>query len=410
MAADELGQRLRAAREARGLSQRKVAKALDLSRTAVAQMEEGNRPVSTLELSRLSGLYYRSAATLLLDTEQHEDVLTTLCRAAPSLAKDPAAGDETVRCIGLCREGLLLSRLLDARVPPDPPDYEMPAPRTPEEAVAQGERVAEQERKRLGIGHAPIADISELLGDQGIWVSGAELPDKIPGLFLRCPGVGSAILVNSSHPRGQRRFSYAHEYAHALFDREFNIMLASIDDASRAVEQRANAFATIFLLPRDGIHDALRSLDKRFFDRQRRAGDDGTEGDPVTAKDRSSPCSQPITYKVVAMLANHFGVVYLTALHRLRALQCVSSQDFQVLLKQENFGRKYLKALSLYGDVDATELHQCRYRELRSEIAHLAVEAYLQKEISRGRVLEMSRILRIKGDTLLHLAEAAGAG
>ena len=50
MEAEELGRRLRVAREARGLSQQAVADALGLARTAVTQMEAGNRSVSTLEL------------------------------------------------------------------------------------------------------------------------------------------------------------------------------------------------------------------------------------------------------------------------------------------------------------------------------------------------------------------------
>lgn len=410
MAPDELGRRLRAAREARGLSQRKIAKALDLPRAAVTQLEEGSRPVSTLELSRLSALYFRSVSTLLLDSEQHEDVLMMLCRAAPSMEKDLSAGEQAVHCIGLCREGMMLERLLEPELPPELPDYGTRAPHSPEEAAAQGERVAEQERNRLDMGCEPIVDISELIGKQGIWASGAELPDKIPGLFLRCPGIGSAVLVNSSHPRGHRRFSYAHEYAHALFDREWNIMLSSIDSASRVSEQRANSFATAFLMPREGIYNVLRSLDKSSSGRREQTA--GASGAGIAAKTAKTaktglpPRSQAIGYKTVAMLAHHFGVVYQTALYRLRDLQCVSRQQYQALLKQESPGRKYLKALSLHGDVDATEQHQCRYRELRSEAAHMAVEAYLHKEISRGRVLELSRTLRIKGDTLLYLAEA----
>ena len=59
------------------------------------------------------------------------------------------------------------------------------------------------------------------------------------------------------------------------------------------------------------------------------------------------------------------------------------------------------------GDVGEREKQRYWDRELRSEIAHLAIEAYRREEISRGRVLELSKTLRIAGDTLLNLAEAA---
>ena len=58
----------------------------------------------------------------------------------------------------------------------------------------------------------------------------------------------------------------------------------------------------------------------------------------------------------------------------------------------------------MVGDVEEPE-H--RDRELRSEITHLAIEAYRREEISRGRVLELSKMLGMKGDVLLRLAEAA---
>ena len=59
MDAEELGRRLRVAREARGLSQQAVADAFGLPRTAITQMEAGNRSVSTLELIKLAELYLR---------------------------------------------------------------------------------------------------------------------------------------------------------------------------------------------------------------------------------------------------------------------------------------------------------------------------------------------------------------
>ena len=66
------------------------------------------------------------------------------------------------------------------------------------------------------------------------------------GMFLRHPSIGFAILVNSSHPRGRKRFSYAHEYAHALLDRDRNIAVSTTDNSSELIERRANAFSAAF--------------------------------------------------------------------------------------------------------------------------------------------------------------------
>ena len=108
-----------------------------------------------------------------------------------------------------------------------------------------------------------------------------------------------------------------------------------------------------------------------------------------------------------ALLAHHFGVSYQAAVYRLKSLRYISGRESGDLLERERFGRKYLKALSMFADVGEQEKQRYWDRELRNEIAHLAIEAYRREEISRGRVLELSATLRIAGDTLLNLAEAA---
>ena len=229
------------------------------------------------------------------------------------------------------------------------------------------------------------------------------------GLFLRHPGIGLAILVNSSHTKGRKRFSYAHEYAHALLDRNGNVTISSTDNSSDMVEKRANAFAAAFLMPGGGVRASLRSLDKGLPSRQEHAIFDAASGGHIEAAQRRPPRSQRITYKDNAMLAHHFGVSYQAATYRLKSLRYISNQECSKLLGQERFGRQFLKALRIPGDLDKCEDQQYRDRQQRSIIAHLAIEAYRREEISRGRVLELSKTLRIAGDTLLNLAEAARA-
>ena len=92
MDAETLGRRLRSARAARGLSQQEVAQELGLARTAITQLEAGNRSVSTLELNALSELYLRRVADFLQDATEDDDsdVLVALHRTAPGLERDPA--------------------------------------------------------------------------------------------------------------------------------------------------------------------------------------------------------------------------------------------------------------------------------------------------------------------------------
>ena len=270
-------------------------------------------------------------------------------------------------------------------VAPYAPNYDAPPPRSSWEAVAQGEQTAVQERRRLGIGSAPVADVSELIASQGIWASSVALPNEMSGMFLRHPSIGFAILVNASHPRGRKRFSYAHEYAHALLDRNHNVAVSTTDNSSEMVERRANAFAAAFLMPSHGVHDALLSLAKGLPSRQEQTVFDVATGGHTDTQRRLPARSQRINYKDVAMLSRHFGTSYQAALYRLRSLRHITHAESVNLLAQEHLGRQLLHELRMFGDVEAPERPQHRDRELRSEIAHLAIEAYRREEISRGR-------------------------
>lgn len=68
----QLAQRLRAARDAAGLSQQQVVDAVpDLPRTGLSDVERGVREVSALELADLAAVY-GVAVAILLDQEQTE--------------------------------------------------------------------------------------------------------------------------------------------------------------------------------------------------------------------------------------------------------------------------------------------------------------------------------------------------
>ena len=286
-----------------------------------------------------------------------------------------------------------------------PPAYNLPAPRTAGEAVRQGEQVAIQECKRLGLGNTPIADMGELISDQGIWSSGVTLPDEMSGLFLRHASIGMAILVNVEHVRGRKRFSYAHEYAHALLDRERTATVSTRDNASELIEKRANAFAAALLMPGDGVGEFLHSLDKGLSSRQEQAIFDVATDGRFDTQLRSIPGSQAITHQDAALLAHHFGVSYQAAAYRLRSLNRVSQPECAKLLERELEGKEFLDFLRMLDDLDQPESRDRQDRELKSQIIHLAIEAYRREEITRGKLLDLSIKLEVRGPRLIELAE-----
>ena len=188
MDAEELGRRLRAAREARGLDLNR----LPPTRSTSLEPPSPRWKPATARYPRSNcrdshELYVYPAAAFLQESTWDEDVLVALYRVAPGLERDPATHREVVRCVSLFREGVALETFLGGNRRACAPSYETPPPRTSWEAVAQGEQTAIQERRRLGIGNAPIADVAELIASQGIWASSVALPNEMSGMFLRPP-------------------------------------------------------------------------------------------------------------------------------------------------------------------------------------------------------------------------------
>jgi transcriptional regulator with XRE-family HTH domain len=260
---EELAVRLRHAREAAGLTQEDVARRLDLSRSSVAQMELGNRSVSSLELDAMARLYGRSLGELLAEEFDAEATLVAIFRAAASAAEEDALLDAVTHAIELARELASLEELLEIeRVRLRAPAYQVPPPRNKWEAIQQGNQAAAEERKRLDLGDLPLGDVADLLESQGVRTARLPLPDDVSGLTLMDPRLSYFVVANEGHAVLRRRFSWVHEYAHVLLDRDRRGTVSRESEREDLAEVRANAFAASFLLPPGGARDLLAELGK----------------------------------------------------------------------------------------------------------------------------------------------------
>ena len=89
-----LGERLREAREYLGFSQEEVATYLQVSRSALSNIESGQRKVDALELKKLASLYKRPVSYFTgEDTEDpsFEEDIAHLARKASELSADDRA-------------------------------------------------------------------------------------------------------------------------------------------------------------------------------------------------------------------------------------------------------------------------------------------------------------------------------
>lgn len=380
----ELGVRVKKARLARGLSQEEMSQFLQISRSAVSQIESGKRTISSLELDKLSGFFGISIADFLAEKFEEVDPLIVLFRAEASMVQSDEFIQILHKALNIAREVSNLENLLNIRQNNPNIIYQYPVPRSKWEAIQQGCQLADEERHRLNLGISPINQIHQLIESQGIKIDLLTLPDDISGLTLYNAKTGPFIAINASQVLYRRHFSFAHEYAHVLVDRNGLGMIShSHIDEKNLIEVRANAFAASFLMPEEGVRSFILNLGKGEKSRVY------SEGADTLIEGRSHKDNQEIQIYDVAQLAHHFGVSRQASINRLRGLKLISEGEFDQLkrLEQQGFGRQAAILLSLEEQkTDKTT------QELHNRLIALALEAYRRDLITRMKLKELSAL------------------
>lgn len=383
--AAELGRRLQEARESWKLTQAEVADSLSLSRSAISEMEAGRRGVSGLELHRLAHLYGCAMAEFLEPDFKQGGAIAALFRRHPNVALGPDAMESLRRCAALCRETANLKRKLGRHSRSTSlPEYPAPPAGSRWVAVEQGTTVATAERRRLGIGTRPLPDVAEILESQGVQTALVDLPDDISGLALMDDRTGFWVAANSQHHLMRRRFSFAHEYAHVLFDRRIKGLASQAAERDDLREVRANAFAASFLMPEVAVRSFVAGLSKG--QPSRIHADIYDEHTPHKVTARPKPGSQALQLHDVVLLAHHFAVSCPAALYRLKSLDLITERERVVLANQHQAGTSHRlrEFFGLSGSDDTSSLEQ-----FQSRFLHLALEAYRQEEITRCKLKEL---------------------
>lgn len=147
---------------------------------------------------------------------------------------------------------------------------------SPELPWQQGYGLAEELHDDLDgcLGGEPV-DVMAILGHLGVDVAEASLSDEsIRGVAIAGPRHRSGIVWNRNNhfnadPRG-RRFTLAHELCHLLFDRNVGqrLAVASGPWAPPSLEQRANAFAAMLLMPTETVRTVVAGMNGPIASRQ----------------------------------------------------------------------------------------------------------------------------------------------
>jgi Zn-dependent peptidase ImmA (M78 family)/transcriptional regulator with XRE-family HTH domain len=390
----ELARRLKAAREACGMTQDRAATVLGIGRSKLALIETGRQGVGSVELVRFARVYGRGPEEFLAETFSEEETITALFRSEANATDEGRVLDVLRDCLAIAREFTAIEGLLGiSRTGTGIPAYKVQQPRSRYEAIQQAERVADVDRRRLGLAGGPVPDLIELLENQGVRTGLADLPDDVDGLTLSGEKVGVFVVVNASERRSglRRRFSLAHEYAHVLLDRERVGLVSRRSDSDELAEVRANAFAAAFLMPADGVAQFLEALGKGRASRSQFEVFDGE--DILEVEGREEPGSQEIQLYEVVQLAHHFQVSRAAALYRLLSLKHLRRPDLENLKKQDDqgLGLSLERLLGFHGG-RPPESEGTRDRTFSRRFISLGLEAYRRGAVTRGKLAYLAEL------------------
>ncbi len=260
-----LGQRIAEARKARGKTQEEVAEFLGFSRPTYIAIEKGDRVTKPDEIIKLASFFGRKVNELVRPGEPVTDLQHHLRAVADKMKgghRNQIALNASIDQLqALAEDYRDLERLRSNPLRPSYPAEVVLNPRI--DPADQAEVVAEQERKRLGLGDQPVIYLRRILErDVGLRIFYTDdLPSNIAGMYAYSSELAACILINRKHPPERRRVSMLHEYGHLLQSTDRykpGIDYLAIPGRKPANERFAEAFALSFLMPASSIRQEFQ--------------------------------------------------------------------------------------------------------------------------------------------------------
>ncbi len=246
-AVTSIGERLKVARYAAGLSQRDLAEAAGVSAMAVSKYE---RDLDTPS----SGVLIRLAQALDVRTGYFLRAVT-ITVSAPAYRRRRSLPRKQERAI-IAQIQEWLERYLDGEsLFGGPPEFELPSTLDRRAtSLDTAERVAIDLRQGWNLGLAPIESLMEVLEDRGIKVGLIEGREDFDSLAFWVDDAIPVIVVKRDVPGDRQRFNLAHELGHLVLE------ITGGADGEAAAYRFAGAFLVPEPVARFELGDRRRTL------------------------------------------------------------------------------------------------------------------------------------------------------
>lgn len=352
-----VAQRLKTFRKRKGITQQLAAERLNMARTTIVAIENGERSVRDEEITAFAALYEVSVHEILRSVTAIKQInLQFRGKIAPE-------GQERLEaeCRILAEDYLYVESLRSA-----PLSRSLPPEVAPGEDPARAARMAaEEERRRLGLGLEPITSMRNLLEDRlGVRVLQFSLEDagSVAAVYFYDDVAGPVVCLNARQGWRRRRLSCAHELGHVIGSRESPNVLGTETQTGPgrrpAAEAFSDAFQRHFLMP-------TGALERFTTSRKRERGGKFVPNDIVE-------------------LADSFGVSFEAMCRALETDELIKKGTADYLLAKR-FDPRYGKGVDASFAADASPL------SMSSRFRRLAVAAHINEQISEGTLAKLLR-------------------
>lgn len=381
LSAQELGRRLKLAREAAGIRQDDAAQVIGTSRPTLVSIEKGIRAVRPPELQMLARYYGISVNALLRREAVHTDLLPRFRRLRET--EDRHTSEAVALFNDLIKADVELENILGIQ-----PRRNYP----PEKGISEGdvirlaERHAGELREWLQLGTGPIADIFTVIEfDLGIRLFQRRLSSrsKVAGLFTYDDSVGACILLNANHPLARRVQSAAHELGHFYGTRR-NPEVLEVDEKFLSRDERyANAFGRAFLAPSASFSESFSRLKV------------------ITGK---------ITPRLVILLADQYGISRHACVLRLEDLGLAKKGTWDWFVNRGGISDQQAREVLGEQAARADPARRDAGRSVSHRTSLMAHAAWQRDLMSEGQLAELLRIDRIELRELIDSIELENDG
>jgi len=249
-----IGERLRQAREARGLTAISLSELLGISRQAISLYETGNVTPQPDILFQIADKLHLPISFFLTEIQKTND--------KPVFFRSLSAAAKLDRGRGNVKLDWLMSLILPyLRLMVSFPEVNIP-PNVFQDITTISQRkieeVAANTRKYWGLGKGPISNIVLLLENNGVIIVRSNLSSPALDAFSTWNMVDNTPYIILGSDKGsptRSRFDAAHELGHLILHRNIEKSKLNNTHFFKLIEQQANYFASAFLVPPEALAD-----------------------------------------------------------------------------------------------------------------------------------------------------------